>query len=251
MASVLLDRKRQIRGFPPQTAIAILVALAVLLSLPLFAQDRLLPVYQFRQVKGLSTDEIRSNVVRDREGYVWFGTVNGLNRYDGSSVKECRNDPRNPYSLSSNIVRAVFVDRKGRLWVGMYDSGLSLYDPVHDWFINLIPRERDSSWYDSKCVYSLSEDRSGNIWIATIYGGIVRAELPPKNVDDLDSLARMIHFTTYHLDTPRNDAYCMHERDDGTILVASDSGMFVLDPVTQEVSRLHLLDPVEIGRAHV
>ena len=58
---------------------------------PLFAQEKLLPVFHFNHLStsnGLPTNDIRANVVRDREGYVWIGTVNGLARFDGYG---CRN----------------------------------------------------------------------------------------------------------------------------------------------------------------
>ncbi len=213
---------------------------------PSDAQDRLLPVYQFQRINGLTTDQIRSHVVRDRSGFIWIGTLNGLNRYDGYSVKEYRHDPGDPHSLSSNIVKDLFVDKSGRLWVGTFDSGLSLYDPGHDWFINLLPRHGDSSWYDARHIYEISEDRSGNLWLGTIGSGAICLQLPPGEIADLDSIARHIRWTSYAISTRDNSAGCVLEREDGTFFVASDSGVVMLNPLTHVASRLHF--PGQTGR---
>jgi ligand-binding sensor domain-containing protein len=212
-------------------------------DLTLFAQDQLLSVFYFQQVKGLTTGEIRSYVVRDPKGLVWVGTVNCLNRYDGYGVKEYWKNPSDLHAISSSTVHCMYVDRKNRLWLGTHESGLSLYDPLRDRFVNFIPRPGDSSWYQSQFIATLLEDRSGNIWMTTSYGGVARVELPSGNIADSDSLFHKVHFTTYPLGTPRNIASSMLEREDGRILIASDGGMIVLDPRTSEMSRLHFSDP--------
>jgi ligand-binding sensor domain-containing protein len=102
--------------------------IAVLLLLasfqPLAAQEKLLPVFRFQRVNGIFSDHIRSRVVRDEEGFAWVGTLNGLERFDGYNVKDYRNVRDDPYSLSSNYIPALLVDKKQRLWVETYDTGL-------------------------------------------------------------------------------------------------------------------------------
>src|SRR5579871_5576736 len=77
---------------------------------------------------GLSNNEVL-NVIQDHDGYLWFATGDGINRYDGYTFKTFRHDPSDPGSLSENFVRALYEDPKGRLWVGTFSSGLNLYDP--------------------------------------------------------------------------------------------------------------------------
>jgi signal transduction histidine kinase/ligand-binding sensor domain-containing protein/AraC-like DNA-binding protein len=223
---------------------AVALALFVLTFHPLFAQDQLLPVFLFQKVDGLPNEELRSGVLRDPQGFVWFGTYSCLCKYDGYVVKEYRNNPRDPHSISSNTVHGLLVDREKRFWLGTHESGLSLFDPLHDRFVNFKPRLGDSSWYQSQCIASLLEDRSGNIWMATVAGGVVRVEVPPGKIDVLDSLVRKIHFTTYPLGTPNNTALGLLEREDGKMLIGSDRGVIVLDPATHGISRLHMRDPL-------
>ena len=229
-------------GLRPGILILVLILLS---SRPLAAQDELLPVFHFNRISaadGLPSNEIRSRVVRDQNGYAWIGTASGLARYDGYGCKEYRNDPNDPYSLSSNFITSLLVDSKQRLWVGTGYTGLSLYDRARDRFLNLPPRPSDSSSYTSPYLRDIIEDRSGQLWLAT-ESGIVRVRMPqdPGSMD-MESLAREIHFTTYSLGTPRRTPSGLIEQEDGTILVASDRGLIVFDPQTGSVSRPGFLD---------
>ena len=84
-----------------------------------------LPVVDGERIRftRLSTDEGLSQTkvfqtVQDEQGFMWFGTQYGLNRYDGYNFKLFVHDPRNPNSLSGVYVNALFKDRDGALWVG-------------------------------------------------------------------------------------------------------------------------------------
>ncbi len=111
----------------------------------LSAQEKLLPVFHFNRLttaEGLPSNNILSSVVRDSKGFVWIGTANGLSRYDGYGFKTYRNVPNDSTSLSSSMIMMVKEDSKHRLWVGTWDAGLSLYDPVRDCFVNFYSATR-------------------------------------------------------------------------------------------------------------
>jgi signal transduction histidine kinase/ligand-binding sensor domain-containing protein/DNA-binding response OmpR family regulator len=221
------------------------LALLLLSVLPLFAQDQLLPVLRIQRLEGYKSGWVGARTVRDSLGFVWIGTENGLQRFDGYDYKEYRNVDHDSTSLSSNRIQALLVDSKQRLWVGTIETGLSLYDRVHDRFINFYPYPEDSSSLRRRIVYTILEDHSGNLWLATSPAGVVRVEIPAMTgSNDLDSLARGMHFRRLPLGTPLNTAYDICERKDGKILVASDSGLIIVDPATCELSRPHLTDPL-------
>ncbi len=174
------------------------LALLFLRCRPLAAQDKLLPVFHFNRLTtadGFPSNEMRSNVVRDPQGFIWVGTVDGLVRYDGYSCKVYRNQPGNPHSLSSNSVITLHVDRKGRLWVGTSATGLSLYDPSKDRFVNFLPRRADSLWFQGHYVGYIMEDGAGPLWIGFADGQAVRLDLGSA-LDDThpDSVARHAKF---------------------------------------------------------
>src|SRR5512135_2930158 len=66
---------------------------------------------------------------QDRRGYMWIGTQDGLNRYDGHTFTVYKNDPDNPDSLSHNSIIAIAEDREGLLWFGTWGGGLNRFDP--------------------------------------------------------------------------------------------------------------------------
>ncbi|MFB2119398.1 two-component regulator propeller domain-containing protein [Parapedobacter sp. 2B3] len=81
---------------------------------------------------GLSNNAVLCSV-QDPMGFMWFGTKDGLNRFDGYSFKVFHNDPDNPNGLGSNFVRALYVDKTGYIWVGT-DQGIYLFDPKSETF---------------------------------------------------------------------------------------------------------------------
>ena len=78
------------------------------------------PPFRFSHIsteQGLSSSEVWS-VLRDRRGFMWFGTLDGLNRYDGYKMKVFKHALTDPTSLSDNKIRTVVEDRAGTLWIG-------------------------------------------------------------------------------------------------------------------------------------
>jgi ligand-binding sensor domain-containing protein len=82
---------------------------------------------------GLSHSWIRS-ICQDTFGFMWIGTDDGLNRYDGYNFHVYRNEIHNESSISSSSTNIVFEDSKGNLWIGTR-QGLDLYDRPNDRFI--------------------------------------------------------------------------------------------------------------------
>ena len=75
------------------------------------------------------------DILQDKLGFMWFGTRDGLYKYDGYSLHVYKNDPDDPTSLSDNRVRAILQDRSGALWVGTIDGGINRFEPETEQFI--------------------------------------------------------------------------------------------------------------------
>ncbi|HVE71991.1 MAG TPA: two-component regulator propeller domain-containing protein [Thermoanaerobaculia bacterium] len=103
-----------------------------------------------------------SAIAQDARGFLWFGTQGGLVRYDGTEWRVFRSNPNDPSTLAGNYVRALLVARDGRVWVGTFSGGLSVFDPRTETFT------RFKVAYDR--VEGLAEDREGRVWIATSAG---------------------------------------------------------------------------------
>ncbi|RPI29550.1 MAG: diguanylate cyclase [Acidobacteria bacterium] len=129
--------------------------------------------------QGLSQSSVTC-ILQDGKGFLWFGTDDGLNRYDGYNFKIYRNNPANHFSVGSNRIRALLEDRKGILWVGTSGGGLNRYDRDRNRFVRYTydpsryydpNKSRGLSDNDVRCIL---EDRDGQLWIGTDGSGIGR-----------------------------------------------------------------------------
>ena len=125
------------------------------------------------QEDGLSQGFITA-LAQDSIGFLWIGTQDGLNRFDGYEFKSYYPDPNDPGSLPSGNIRALLIDAEGTLWVGTRAGGLSRYDPLADRFETWRPDPKDPLSLSSDYVTVLHEDRAGVLWIGTRDGGLNR-----------------------------------------------------------------------------
>lgn len=121
---------------------------------------------------GLSQSAILANL-QDHKGYLWFGTQDGLNRYDGYSFTVFRHDSENPNSLSSSGILSLAEDNDGYLWIGTWGGGLNRYDPVTGHFTAFKNDPHDPASLSEDTVTDLLITRDGTFWIAT-HGGLNR-----------------------------------------------------------------------------
>ena len=121
-------------------------------------------VQSLSQKDGLSSNKITS-ICKDDGGFIWFGTANGLNRYDGKSIKSYKNEPNNLNSLSNNYVKCIYKDGSGNLWIGT-NRGLNLFDYETHTFI----RPEINNGETPPSVIAMTEDRNRDLWIVTSKG---------------------------------------------------------------------------------
>ena len=124
---------------------------------------------------GLSNNFLTA-VAQDKMGYIWFGSRNGLNRFDGTKITVYVNESNNPKSIGNNYAWYLLVDRAGTLWVATWGGGLSRYDPISDSFTRYQHDQNDPGSLGSDLVWYVYEDRNGTIWVATDGGGLNRLD---------------------------------------------------------------------------
>ena len=140
----------------------------------IFSQS--IPFGKISVEEGLSNSFVNC-LLQDRTGFVWFGTDDGLNRFDGYEVKVYRNDPSDNSSISENIIWALWEDHSGNLWIGTKSGGLDKYDPLTNKFEHW---EIDSASPEEINITYIYEDSKSNIWIGTYHNGLYRFN-PSKN----------------------------------------------------------------------
>lgn len=135
---------------------------------------------------GLSQNFI-SCIIQDHKGFMWFGTKDGLNRYDGHNFVIHQHDPFDSTSLSDNYITSLFEDSRGYIWVGTLNGGLNIFDRKTETFYQIVYESKVSDNNIPEEVKSISEDKDGNIWIATRGRGIFRLSLKTDNSFDFSS----------------------------------------------------------------
>ncbi len=112
---------------------------------------------------GLTNNDITA-LLQDQQGFLWVGTRDGLNRYDGYTVVTYRHEAGNPNSLSHNEVRALFEDRDGMLWIATNGGGVTRYDPRRATFETLRYEAGNPQSLGGDLIFSIHQSADGQLW---------------------------------------------------------------------------------------
>jgi ligand-binding sensor domain-containing protein len=113
-------------------------------------------------------------IVQDRRGFMWFGTQDGLARYDGTTMRVYRSSEKDPTSIPPGDLTALTQDASGSIWVGT-ENGVALYDANADQFTRFTHGTGKAA-ISSDGVTSIVRDRKGRVWLAMSGGGMSRFE---------------------------------------------------------------------------
>ena len=137
-----------------------------------FPQVEKLEFEHFTTKDGLP-DLTVSCILQDQLGYLWFGTDNGLVKYDGYHMTLYQPKPDDPSSLSHHTVKAICEDRDGNLWIGTgsdNDGGLNHFNRDNEKFTRYLCDPNDSTTINSNNINCIYENMAGQIWVGTIKG---------------------------------------------------------------------------------
>lgn len=115
--------------------------------------------------EGLSQSTVTC-IIKDRYGFMWFGTEDGLNKYDGYRFTIYRKNLSDKNSLAGNTISALYEDKAGNLWIGT-KGGLSRYNRANDTFINYYNDPADPNTLSNSSINAVHEGDNGNIWVGT------------------------------------------------------------------------------------
>lgn len=122
--------------------------------------------YQFDhlgQINEMANTSVTA-ITQDDKGFIWFGTTNGLIRYDGFKVKLFKHDPQNKNSLSDNNIRALASDGKGNLWIATQGGGLNQLILAENRFIHFKHNPDNKQSISGNAIWSVLVDKSGLVW---------------------------------------------------------------------------------------
>gem|GEM_PF-1040600 len=150
--------------------IAVMTALSIG---PAIADSRSVRFEHVSRAQGLSQSFVYA-IAQDREGYIWFGTQEGLNRFDGFEFTVFVHDPENPVTISDESIRAVISDSAGTIWIGTDAGGLSRFDSATQTFTNYLHDPADTASIADNRVRAILEDSDGTLWVGTDGSGLDR-----------------------------------------------------------------------------
>lgn len=138
--------------------------------------------YYFKNLSvqnGLSQNTVNT-ILQDKQGFMWFGTKDGLNRYDGLSFRKFKHDDRSQRSIGNNFITALYEDEKGNIWVGT-DVGLYIYYPEKDFFEHFTELSAENTKIEHT-VTAISGDTQGCVWVAVESQGLFCYELEKEKL---------------------------------------------------------------------
>jgi signal transduction histidine kinase/ligand-binding sensor domain-containing protein/CheY-like chemotaxis protein/AraC-like DNA-binding protein len=194
----------------------VIIFFLAIVSLAVKAQENDFNFVNFNSKDGLSSNTVNA-VLKDRFGYMWFGTDEGLNRFNGLSFFVYKFNAADSTSIPANRVLALYEDRSGNFWVGT-NKGLSAYDRKRNAFRNFdVTRGAPAR--------SICEDRLGNLWIGG-YTGLIRYN-------------PVTHKSTTYKGTPgvpgelrSNTITSIFEDSRQRLWIGSNTGLYLYQPAT-------------------
>ncbi|MGH7450262.1 MAG: ligand-binding sensor domain-containing protein, partial [bacterium] len=158
----------------PLYGIIFLVVLAILCPFSyLFAQPHDLEFERISLEQGLSQSVVTC-ILQDRRGFLWFGTMDGLNKYDGYGFTVYKHDAQDSNTISDNSITAIYEDRFGMLWIGTRE-GLDCFDRMTERFAHYRHDPAKPHSLSHNSITAICEDRTngGNwLWVGTLGGGL-------------------------------------------------------------------------------
>jgi signal transduction histidine kinase/ligand-binding sensor domain-containing protein len=202
------------------------LAIIALAPLTLRAQEARFRIERIATRDGLLQSSVYS-IMQDHYGFIWFGTVRGLERYDGYRFHSYLHDPFNVAGLSDYRVNSIAEDSAGYIWAGTESGGLNRLDRRTGRFTRFLHDARDIHTLSSDQITSLVADRNGGMWIGT-RGGLDHFDARTGRIVRYDT-SRSGGFT-------RESASSLYSDRRGSIWVCTRS----LDPTNTVIHRLSI-----------
>ncbi len=129
------------------------------------SQAQILNIDHFTIENGLSQTSVNC-LIQDSRGFLWIGTQDGLNKYDGYSFYNFKNEPSDTNSLSNNFINCIYEDADKNIWVGT-NAGVNKYNIYTERFTHYLFDPNDINSLREEAVYDIYQDKGGYVWIKT------------------------------------------------------------------------------------
>ena len=188
---------------------------------PLFAQ-KVIGRFEYLTIEqGLSQSSVRC-IIQDRQGFLWFGTESGLNRYDGYRFIVFKQNPDNRKSISNNMINDLALDTKGGFWIAT-ENGLNVYNPDRASFRRYYYQKKEGC----NIFKSLLVDSSGLVWVGSA-NGLLEFNPITEKFSKHTLWSRKQHI----------DIYRIIETNNGFLWLATSRGLYRYNKISAQFRRI-------------
>ncbi len=205
--------------------------LILILCIPIVGMTQNLAL-KFKHIgveEGLSQATI-TGITQDKYGFIWIGTQEGLNRYEGYDFKVFKNDPQDNKTISNSYILSLFKDSNENIWIGT-QSGLNRYDYKQEKFVKYsfdIDQEKTS--HESINVITESVSNPGILWLGTNHGIIefntINNTFTENHYHFHDSIEQRQYLVNTIYESPN---------ESGTLWIGTSDGLIKFDPVKKHL----------------
>jgi ligand-binding sensor domain-containing protein/signal transduction histidine kinase/DNA-binding response OmpR family regulator len=192
----------------------LLFFLVIFFSIESLSQSTRYSLKNITTVNGLSQSSVIA-IHQDLNGQMWFGTRDGLNRYDGSGITVFRNNPKDTLSICNNDILSIEGDKTGNIWIGTY-NGLNCYNPVTNIFKHYL-HGKTTNTLSNNTIWKIKEIKN-EIWIATSGGLSIFNKTTQK-------FTSVFHNSKDNLSLPNNFVLSIYETKKGEIWIGTTNGL--------------------------
>jgi signal transduction histidine kinase/ligand-binding sensor domain-containing protein len=202
----------------------ILIGLLFIAIINTYSEQKIMQFKHLGTDEGLSSTKIKC-AFQDYKGFMWIGTNNGLNKYNGGTFVVYKNHPAAPGNILGNFISTIFEDHNKNLLFGT-DAGLSTYNRDLDQFINFKDEKSSALYQNEITINSIAEDSIGNLWLATKTGLIYFNRISNK-------ITTYKHDSLNHSSISLNSVLSVYIDKIGRIWVGTNKGLNLFNSISK------------------
>lgn len=209
------------------TKIKLNIVCAFIISILIFSSKSAVAVENYMDFISIEDEQELSHntvktVLQDKKGYMWFGTDDGLSKYDGYNTKKYRQTPFKENTLLDNYITVLEEDKVGNIWIGT-NKGLTKLNPKKEIFTHYTNDKKEKNEITSNKISAIMKDKNGGLWVGTSDRGLNKYD---ENKDA---------FIPYDIDLSSKKITTIYEDHEGFLWIGTESGANRFNPSTKEV----------------
>ncbi|WP_460975011.1 two-component regulator propeller domain-containing protein [Spirosoma knui] len=202
------------------------------------AQETEFNVVRYDESRGLSSRYVRC-MLQDRQGFMWFGTPDGLNRFDGHTFVTFRKNPLDSNSVAGNYINRLAEDQEGNIWIGLYTGGVSCYNPRRGRFTHYPLRNVAGHNFQGIEVTALYADQQNQIWLGIKGEGMVHLDPKTGQTRHYNIVTLTGDGATQAFQKLYNILYRIYETPTGLFYLITHDGLYTFDRRSCRMQALH------------